>query len=179
MPKNLTLTPELLRELLEYDPETGILYWKRRGMSYFKSPRIAKAWNTRYAGQEAGSIDTAGYISLSIMGTYIRGHRAAWAIHYGVFPDHCDHDDGCRSNNRLLNLNDVTKGGNQKNQKRSAKNTTGATGVYRHGERWTAQITSGGVTIHLGVFNSFEAARDARKTAGAELGFNPNHGRHK
>src|SRR5690625_5199426 len=46
-------TPEQLRELLRYEPETGKLYWKARPAELFKDKRSHGAWNARYAGKEA------------------------------------------------------------------------------------------------------------------------------
>ncbi|EKF16891.1 HNH endonuclease, partial [Nitratireductor pacificus pht-3B] len=48
-------TVETLRELLVYDPETGILTWKVRPRRHFKTDGAWKGWNARYAGKLAGT----------------------------------------------------------------------------------------------------------------------------
>jgi len=53
---------ETLRQLLDYDPETGILTWKPRPVEMFRTHH-KRICATRYAGKEAlGQIDkTHGY----------------------------------------------------------------------------------------------------------------------
>src|SRR5690625_1786543 len=62
MAKADSITPEMLRELIDYDPNTGKLFWKPRPAEMFKTKRAHGAWNARYAGKEAlTSTDGYGY----------------------------------------------------------------------------------------------------------------------
>ena len=50
------LTTELLKELLDYNPLTGIFRWKYRHLNYFNREHDCNAWNTRYSGTRAGNV---------------------------------------------------------------------------------------------------------------------------
>jgi hypothetical protein len=45
------LTQAIVRELLDYNPRTGVLKWKRRDRRWFKSDRDWKAWNSLHANR--------------------------------------------------------------------------------------------------------------------------------
>lgn len=87
----------------------------------------------------------------------IKGHRLAWYLHYGKLPvNFIDHIDGCRSNNKIENLRDVTR---QQNN----MNTTKSKGVsWRKREgKYYAQIQLQGKKIYIGYFNNEQDARKA------------------
>lgn len=181
-------TPEQLRKLLRYEPDTGKLFWLERGPEWFshcERPRHERTrWNNRFAGQEAltatnargykiGSVRVAGLSNLS-------AHRAAWALYHGVWPNGMlDHANGDKTDNRLENLSVVDKFGNARNQKRHSRNTSGVNGVHwcKARNRWQATIFANGVTTYLGNFKCKDEATLARSQAEARLGFHPNHGR--
>lgn len=75
----------------------------------------------------------------------------------------------------MVNLRDVAKIENSKNAKRRIDNTTGATGVYRHGQndRWVARIGRKYISSHA----TFDDALAARKAAEKAHGYHPNTGR--
>jgi hypothetical protein len=90
-------------------------------------------------------------------------------MHRELLPDSkiIDHIDGNGLNNQRDNLRATT---NQENclahVKLSSANTTGITGVYRHGQtQWTAKASINGRLTHLGVFDQFGDAVKARKEA--------------
>lgn len=58
--------------VLNYDPSSGLLTWK-------KDIRGGKK-----AGQIAGCADKLGYLVVKVGGRSFKGHRLAWMIHYGV-----------------------------------------------------------------------------------------------
>lgn len=186
MDKVTPLPPaSLLRKLLAYDAETGLLLWLPRHVSMFqdgKQSAIAQcnSWNGRNAGRPA-LIERSihGYLVGKIMGTSYKAHRIAWAIATGKEPRFIDHVNGVRDDNRLVNLRETDKLGNARNQKRHHTNRSGVSGVCRcsRSSTWRAYIRNGKKNIHLGVFKEFEDAVAARKQAETKLGYHINHGR--
>ena len=175
-------TPETLRKLLSYDPDTGLLTWKRRPIEMFATKNAFKSWNTRYCGNLAfGSIDGRGYRQGAIFSKYCLGHRVAYAVYYGVWPvGDIDHINGDRADNRIANLRDVTRSENQRNSKIPSNNTSGRIGVSWHSNtrKWLASIGVGErKQKHLGIFTNIEDAIAARAAAEVEYGYHPNHGR--
>ncbi len=170
-----------LRELLRYEPETGLLFWLERPRRYFSSDREWKRWNTRYAGTQAfTSIDTRGYAYGSIFGRLRLAHRIIWKMVKGrEARNDIDHDDGNRTNNRLANLAAATRRQNCQNRSLRKTSKSGVMGVsWDTGSRkWRAQIKADGKQRHLGLFTTIEAAAAARKAADRHYGFHPNHGR--
>ena len=45
-----------LHDILNYNPETGVLKWKIRPRQYFNTEKTHAAWNARFAGKPAGTI---------------------------------------------------------------------------------------------------------------------------
>lgn len=154
------------RELLDYDAETGILTWKQDRMCgrAYAQYRIAK-------GDVAGS-ETGGYINVCLNGKLYRAHRLAWLIHYGEWPpNHLDHINGNRSDNRLCNLRTADAAGNARNAKKRADNKSGFKGVCLKKDtgKWGASIAVGGRKMHLGYYKSPKLAHEAYKAAATRL----------
>jgi hypothetical protein len=178
---NATLpTPEVLCQLLRYEPETGKLFWKRRSDDMFPAAWRAARWNERYAETEAFTAIVLGYRKGSFDGKQTYAHRVVWAITHGEWPEgHIDHINGNRADNRLANLRVVSNAENGKNQKFRKNNTSGVVGVSWDKRRglWFAHICSGRKLVNLGRFKTMAEAVQARERAELELGFHPNHGR--
>lgn len=179
--RNKEISPEILRELLAYNPDDGTFIWKERNQKWFKSEPSCKSWNTKYSGEKAfTSINSNGYKQGMIMGKVYSAHRVAFAIYHGRWPsDQIDHINGHKTDNRIANLNNVAARGNNKNKKRSINNTSGVTGVSwdKSSGRWLARIGVNSGVICVGSFDSKEDAIFARKMAEMEYGFHPNHDR--
>jgi hypothetical protein len=179
-------SPDLLRAVLRYDPETGVLYWRERPASMFKAgPKhsarhIAAKWNGQFAGQKAfGAEHTAGYRRGRLLGFDVYAHRAIWALVTGEWPaGDIDHINGDRADNRWSNLRSVDRLTNSRNATISRRNSTGVVGVHRHPTaRWTASIGVLGRSVYLGAFKSFDAAVSARRAAERKYGFRDNQRR--
>lgn len=154
-----SLTAERLRELLHYEPTTGVFTWRARRCN-------------RAAGGVAGSLRDDGYWSIRLDRRPYRANRLAWLYVTGEWPPHLiDHEDRDTGNNRWLNLRPATHSQNHQNQKVRKDSMHGIQGVQRH-ERglWRARITVRGRRIHLGYFKTPEAAAMARQ-AGARVHF--------
>ena len=186
MAKRQLPSPEDLRQLLRYEPETGKLFWKEREPRFCvtSDPRgpewVAKRWNKRLSGKEALTAKNNGYRVGPILGRMVPAHRVAWALHCGEWPTgQIDHINGIRDDNRIANLRDVSAAENGRNQKAPHDNTSGVIGVGWDQARgkWKASINTRGRTHHLGRFNDFESAVKARTEAERRYGFHPNHGR--
>lgn len=184
MAKKPLPTPDELRQLLRYEPETGKLFWRARTPEMFAdgghtAAHVCARWNSKFSGKEAFTACSRGYPVGAIWGTNIQAHRAAWAIYHGEWPTHrIDHIDGNPGNNRIENLRDVTQAENMRNISRRSDNTSGATGVYWRKQRmkWGAYIKADKI-IPLGSFKTFDEAVAARKEAEKALGYHSNHGR--
>ncbi len=141
-------TQERLKELLNYDPETGVFTWKvRRGLAE--------------AGP-AGSTKKDGYNYICIDGRTMLAHRLAWFYVHGQWPRHViDHINGDRTDNRIVNLRDVPYRTNNENQKKPHRsNTSGYLGVSRIQSRgkWQASIQLNGRNKNLGRYDTPEEA---------------------
>lgn len=184
MANRADITPELCRQLLRYEPETGKLFWLPRSDDCGLAMPPASsggwnAWNGRHAGKPALCCKFAGYLTGRIDNKLMQSHRVIWAIVHGYWPDMIDHIDGNRSNNLLSNLRSVSKAENNRNQQLHATNTSGRVGVFWSAGRrkWAAAIRVNGKQTSLGRFVTFEEAVAVRERAERELGFHPNHGR--
>jgi hypothetical protein len=150
------LTAERLRELLDYDAETGVFTWRRRADR-------SSSWNSRYAGKAAGSRkNPGGYILIRVGGYAYLAHRLAWLHTTGAWPvGQLDHADGNPSNSALANLREATTVENQRNARRRVDNTSGFKGVTRDGSGWRARIKVFGYNVCLGTYRTPEEAHAA------------------
>lgn len=185
MAKNDLLQPALLRKLLDYDPETGVLTHRERPASLFTqalcTPETqARRWNVKHAGKPAFTVVVKGHNVGCIFSKRLYAHRVIWALMTGKWPiGDIDHINGIRSDNRWANLRDVPHAINARNRKLGANNTSGVNGVHWHALRgkWNARIKVGGKTYSLGLFSDLGAAAQARRDAEFSLGFTERHGR--
>lgn len=159
----INITAELVRQLLDYDSETGIFTWRHRPASMFGSADRAAMWNTRYAGKVAGAPMTIGYRQISIRKKNYLAHRLAWLHVHGEWPsEQIDHVNGDRSDNRLANLRSASIAENRQNQtsKRGSSRYIGVSWNARS-LMWQAHIAVDGRSHYLGLFDSEEAAHAA------------------
>ena len=159
------LTFARLRELLIYEPETGLFRWKIRRANRYKP------------GDIAGGISSKGYATILVDNTKQRANRLAWFYMTGEWPALIvDHINRVRSDNRWSNLRLATNGENQQNSDGPrAGNESGHRGVTRNYKGWKAGITCQGVYFYLGTFPTPELAHMAYLSARERLHhFRPN-----
>jgi hypothetical protein len=155
----MKLTAERLREVLSYDPNSGLFVWKVK-----KSRAIA--------GSVAGTNHVKGYIVISVDGNIYLAHRLAWLYVHGVWPDESiDHRDCNRSNNIMSNLRLATFSENNRNQPIRRNNTSGQKCVHwsKSSNKWQVRIWGDGKRIYLGSFVSQQEANEAYKKAVIEI----------
>lgn len=171
------ITPELLRQLMRYEPESGKLFWLNRSGSIVPDLRERNSWNARYAGKEVGAVNGKGYLTLEILRSSQKAHRVAWAIYYGEWPNGLiDHINGDRTDNRILNLRVVTIGESAKNRGLQKNNPSGYSGICPRGSNWRVTLGVNGKRINIGTFDNLQEAVLHRKLAEIEYGFHFNHG---
>lgn len=138
----------------------------------------AARWNTKNAGQPAGSPIGAGYIEFGFGSHRMLAHRVIWKLMTGEDPQDVDHINGDPSDNRFANLRNVSHQDNGRNMKLSKASTSGCPGVYWDKRRslWCARIHLNYRNKFLGQFKSFDEAVAARRAAEVEFGFHKNHG---
>ncbi len=151
------LTVERLKELVNYDPDTGLFQW-------------AIARRKCRKGAVAGCVMKHGYVGIRIDNFLYTSHRLAWFYAYGVWPaDQIDHINNDRADNRLVNLREATNIANSHNRKKSTRNTSGFTGVRRENSKWQASIKINYKTVRIGLFNTPEEASAAYQEAKQRL----------
>ena len=176
MAEKITIDIEVLRQLVAYNPATGLLTWLSRPLTLFPDDRSGKVWNTRYAGKEALPALVFGYKTGTICGFKCSAHRVAWALHFGNWPDgDIDHINGVKTDNRICNLRVVTNAQNRRNMKRYDRNKSGVTGVswYEPSRRWLVRLSK----KYIGYYATFEEAVAVRKELERSAGYHENHGR--
>lgn len=153
------ITQERLKELLDYDSDTGVFTWKKRPVEMFshcKYPEgICTTWNKRFAGSHPGTNDADGYLIFRVDYKIYKAHRLAWLYVYGDLPDcDIDHKDRDRSNNRIGNLRVATRSENLGNSALNSRNTTGYKGVMylKNKGKYVANIFHKGMNYRLGTF---------------------------
>ena len=163
--KNMMPISEI-KKVLSYEKDTGLFRWDER-----LSNRI-------HLGDTAGSDHGNGYLSIGMHGRKYFCHRLAFAITFGRWPDQVDHINGNRSDNRWVNLRDVSHLENHRNQRMRKNNKSGVMGVHwtDREKRWVATINTPSGQSCLGYFKCKEKAVIARKRAERDLGFHDLHG---
>ena len=167
------ITINQLRSRVIYNPENGKFIW-------LYSDTCRPSWNSRFMGKNAlCAPHSNGYLFGAVANQKLFAHRAAWAMHYGCWPDgEIDHINHDKTDNRIENLRVVERTQNAMNLSKSKRNVSGVTGVFKHSQtgKWQAQIRVGRKSIHLGSFESFDNAVTARRKAEEQHGFHKNHG---
>ena len=155
LPKARQLTAERLKEVLRYDPETGVFTWRK------SRPGCV-------AGRVAGTtVGTTGYRQIEIDYKLFRASRLAWLYQTGSFPKKgmlIDHANGKRDDDRWCNLRLATYQQNARNRRPCRRNKSGKVGVSLSTKKgcWDATITINDRTRVLGRYECKEEAIAAR-----------------
>lgn len=133
--------------LVEYDSETGALRWS------ITHPKVSKQ------GLQICS-KSHGYIVFRLLGGHAAGHRVAWLLHYGHWPSRqIDHINGDRSDNRIINLRDVTPFANARN--RDGVEVGRMVGAVPSESGWSAVVLKYATPTQVGSFPTAKEASDA------------------
>lgn len=146
------LTQERLKEVLHYDPETGVftsLKW-RGGVSQ--------------PGVVCGCVQPHGYVRISVDGKPYYAHRLAWFYMTGRWPTHTiDHINRDRADNKIANLREATHRQQRGNTRLRKDNKSGFKGVSFSCvmKKWHTQIG----TRTVGFYTTKEEAAEAYRVA--------------
>ena len=151
------LTANRVRDLLAYDPTTGIFTWRARR-------------SRQSSGAIAGYVNKYGYRRIGIDGRIYAAHRVAWLHIYGVWPQQLDHRNGIADDDRIANLRCATNSQNAANRKRRRDNNSGFKGVGWHKAKgcWYARIGFNGQRKTIGYFDDPHVAHMAYVKAATE-----------
>lgn len=87
MKRDYLITQSLLKQLLDYNPDTGELTWKYRDRKFFNNVSSYRSWNKRYSNKKAGGLDKRGGITLKIFDKSMSAPRVIYMLYYGVVPN--------------------------------------------------------------------------------------------
>jgi len=155
----MMLTQERLKEVLAYDPVTGIF-----------TNRFTRGHAV--AGDVAGYVETKGYVVITLDGKRYKAQRLAWFYMTGAWPvKQVDHENTVTSYNAWDNLREANNSENKCNMGARADNKTGLKGVsiYKATGKYYAQIRKNGKVFNLGYFNCPAATSIAYQIAADKL----------
>lgn len=172
MPADDEIDAALVRSLIDYDHMSGIVTWRARHESLWRStPKRSSSWecarwNSRHSGSVAGSKKrNDGYHNITIRGRHYRLHRIIWLWMTGEWPGRdIDHIDGDRSNNRWDNLRTATRGQNSANRGPHKNSKSGVKGVCLRGGKWVARVKQ----KYIGSFETLPEAMEAYEQEAAK-----------
>ena len=146
------LTQDRLKELFEYDPDTGIF------------TRLISLGNQK-AGTPCLSKKN-GYIKIQIDGVPYYAHRLAFLYMEGMIPIIVDHINQIKDDNRWSNLRESTDSSNKANITRKSNNTSGYKNVSWNinANKWQVQVQKNGRNHSGGYFESMKDAVESANT---------------
>jgi hypothetical protein len=151
------ITQQRLKELLDYNPDTGNFTYKTTGYR-----------NRQKIGDVAGSKYNNGYIIIKIDQKRYAAHRLAFMYMTGSFPiNSIDHVDRVRGYNAWINLREATTSENMQNRDSLSKNNiSGYLGVsynksMKRLKRWSAIIRVENKQKYIGLFYTAKEASEA------------------
>lgn len=144
----MLITEENLREMLHYDPETGVWTW-------LKAPKH----NARLTGRRAGSLNPDGYRKIRIDGLAYQSSRLACLYMTSAWPViEMDHENRIRDDDRWDNLREATSSQNKYNT-RVRDSNLGVKNIYCSGNQYMVQIGK----RYIGLYRYIEEAMVVRE----------------
>ena len=146
------LTQARLKELFFYDSTCGDFI------------RIKRTTNSVCIGDVAGALNFYGYLQTNVDGKIYKNHRLAWLYVYGEFPlKDLDHINRIKTDNRILNLRQVTDAQNLQNIGLRSDNKSGYKGVSwcKQKEKWCVRMQYDKKYRHIGYFDNVHEAGKA------------------
>lgn len=97
--------------VLSYHPLSGVVTWRKRSRTEFKTASKFNAWNRKHAGNEAGKVDpSTGRLRITYANKTFKLDSVIWYIMTGEVSKQIYHINGWAADNRWGNLtNDKTK----------------------------------------------------------------------
>lgn len=160
------LTAEYVRQVLDYNPETGDMIWRERPVTHFRkgkhsAERVRDMWNATWVGKIAGATGDQGRKLIRLDGHLYKAHRLIWLWMMGDWPDgEVDHRDLNKGNNRWTNLRLATHAQNNMNKPLQKNNVSGLKGVSwsSRDKAWAAEVRDQAVRLRKAGFKSKELA---------------------
>ena len=153
------LTQDRLKELVSYDPLTGVF------------TRKVRTSNSTKIGEVVGGLMRNGYVRTKLDNKTYLLHRLVYFYMTGGWPNVIDHINGIKKDNMWANLRSCTQQQNTFNKKISSNNTSGFKGVgwSKSTKKWIVRVVGHKPTRYVGYFDSLEEAVIAAKRVQAEV----------
>jgi hypothetical protein len=169
------MTSEIANKYLIYDAETGILTRRYKyHQNVIAGKRACRPCNNKKQN----------HLDVSLCGKNYPAHRIIWLMIYGNFPkNHIDHINHDETDNKLINLREVSQCENNRNNSKRADNTSGVTGVWiskiNSKKKFIAEIQNKEKQKITKAFYTLASAKHQRKLWEKEFGYHNNHGINK
>jgi hypothetical protein len=144
------------RDLYDYNPDSGLF-----------TRNVWRPGRFGQVGRIVGTLNPTGYVIINIEGNLFKAHRLAWFFVYGEWPpEHIDHINGARGDNRIVNLRLANNVQNCWNKTVQPVNKHGCKGVVFHSKgerikRYQAALNLNGRKKSLGYYLTAEEAHKA------------------
>ena len=149
MKGQIMITQSELKELVNYDKDSGIFTWKKKTSNRVK------------VGSVVGNLHNCGYIEMRVGGTRCLAHRLAFLYEHGYMPNLVDHVNGNKQDNRICNLREATYQRNAYNSKIRSDNKSGVRCVSwnKTSNKWEVRVKLNGKLNHYGNYSDLDVAK--------------------